>query len=91
MVAPKLTDAQRASLTAICDAAFRDDGEEALQEMLAVVPEPTDEQRQNCEFARSPAFQDIAFLTINHLIQSTPWPAPSLAIFPGQSKPSSTN
>ena len=55
MVSPKLTDAQRASLTAICDAAFRDDGEEALQELLAVVPEPTDEQRQNCESAPSPA------------------------------------
>lgn len=50
MVAPTLTDAQRSVLTAICDAAFRDDGDEALQEMLDVVPEPTDEQRANCQF-----------------------------------------
>jgi hypothetical protein len=85
MVAPKLTDAQRASLTAICDAAFRDDGEEALQELLAVVPEPTDEQRENCEFAPSPALQDATSLTTNHRIQSMPSPAPSLAICPGRS------
>lgn len=59
MVAPKLTDAQRASLTAICDAAFRDDGEEALQELLAVVPEPTDEQRENFHAVARTKFSDL--------------------------------
>ncbi|GAA5984170.1 hypothetical protein JCM10908_006079 [Rhodotorula pacifica] len=59
MAAQVLNDAQRAVLVAICDAAFRDDGEAALQETLAVVPEPTDEQRENFPVVARTKFSDF--------------------------------